>query len=469
MMLLDRTLQQLADGLRSKEFSSVDLVNECYINIEKHNRRLNALITVVPKKDALERAQEADKERAKGASPLHGLPFVMKDSYVTKGVRTTAASAVLDTFIPQFSATVYQRLQDAGAILIAKANMDAWGHGATSENSDFGPVKNPWDDTRVSGGSSGGCAVAVATRMCAFAIGEDTGGSIRNPSAWCNTTGLKVTYGRVSRFGCIAYASSFDTVGPIAKTAEDCALVLSATAGKDPRDASSSPETVPDYAGRLSQVKKLRIGVAKETIFEGVDAEIISAVKDAAKQFEALGHEIVELSMPLLDFGVAVYYVIAPSETSSNLARYDSIRYGKGRERFTPENKLRIMVGTYALSTGYADKFYHTAQKARTLFIQEYEKAFKKCDVVLMPVTPFHASKLGELINDPLKNALADRFTTTQNPVGVPSLSVPCGFSKNSLPIGLQLVGPMFSESMLLALGHQYQGVISFHNKAPHL
>ncbi|PWU23574.1 Asp-tRNA(Asn)/Glu-tRNA(Gln) amidotransferase GatCAB subunit A [Candidatus Cerribacteria bacterium 'Amazon FNV 2010 28 9'] len=466
-MLLDLSLSELAKGLREHRFSSVDLVNECYDQIEKLNGTLNALITIIPKEEALASAQKADKELTPDASPLFGLPYVLKDSYVTKGIKTTAASNVLKDFIPQFDATVYTKLQQSGAILIGKANMDAWGHGASAENSDFGPVKNPWDDTRVSGGSTGGCAVAIATRMCAFAIGEDTGGSIRNPSAWCGTTGLKVTYGRVSRFGCIAYASSFDTVGPMAKLAEDCAIVLQAIAGVDPFDASSSPQPVEIYNDQLKSRKKLRIGIAKETLQEGVDTEIVTAVELAKETFKSMGHEIIELSMPLLDFGVAVYYQIAPSETSSNLARYDGVRFGGGRDLFTDENKRRIMIGTYALSTGYADKFYHNAQKARTLFIKEYEKAFSKCDVLLLPVTPFHAPRLGELINEPLKNALADRFTTTQNPVGIPSLALPAGFSSEGLPIGVQLTGPMFSEHILFQLAQQFQEKTDYHQRKP--
>ncbi len=469
-MLLDKTIQELHKGLVNKEFSVFDIVKECYDHIEQSQRKLNAFITVVDKDAALKQAMEKDKAIS-SSSLLYGIPFVLKDTYVSRGIRTTCASRVLGDFISPYNATVLQKLLDAGAILIGKMNMDAWGHGATSENTDFGPVRNPWDATRVAGGSSGGCAVAIAARMAVFAIGEDTGGSIRNPAAWCNITGLKVTYGRVSRYGCIAYASSFDTVGPMAKTAEDCAVILGVIAGKDPYDATSSSNDVPDYVNimQTKKVKNVVIGISKEFYGDGLDSDIRQAIFDAQKVFKDMGVIIKDISMPLFDYGIPVYYLIGPSETSSNLARYDGVRYGNRRDYFTEETTRRIMMGTHALSTGYYDEYYRKAQKARTLFIKEYEKMLSVCDVVLMPVTPTHATKIGEFANDPLKNLLVDVYTVSQNPVGVPSLALPCGFSQSKLPIGMQIVGKMFSEDLLFALGHQYQSRTNWHTQKPSL
>lgn len=450
-MLLDKTISEINKLIKSKEITFKDLTDEAYLNIKKTSQKINDFITII-----------------KDAKP--GLPYVLKDPYSTAGILTTCASNVLSNYFPQYDATVYSKLKDAGMSLVGKMNMDAWGHGGSSENTDFGPVKNPWDLTRVAGGSSGGPAAAIAARHCLFAIGEDTGGSIRNPAAWCNITGLKVSYGRVSRYGCIAYASSFDTVGPMAKTAEDCAYVLEIIAGRDPYDATSANKPVPKYTEELKKdVKRLIIGVPKELYGKGLDTEIKQAIKKAQNDFETLGIEIKEISMPLFHYGVPVYYIIAPSETSSNLARYDGIRFGNGRENFTEETKRRIMVGTYALSAGYYDAYYKKAQQVRTLFIKEYEKALSQCDAILMPVNPTPPTKIGELINDPVQNLLADYYTTSQNPVGVPSLALPCGFTKSKLPIGMQLVGKMFTEDLLLRIGYHYQQITDWHKKKPEL
>jgi aspartyl-tRNA(Asn)/glutamyl-tRNA(Gln) amidotransferase subunit A len=420
--------------------------------------KLNAIITFV------------ENPKRKGDGPLNDRTFVLKDSYVTKDIRTTAGSNILRDYIGQYNATVYQKLLDAGAVLVGKANMDAWGHGATNENSDFGPVKNPYDLTRSAGGSGGGPAAAVAGGMADFAIGEDTGGSIRNPAAWCNVTALKVTYGRVSRYGCIAYASSFDTVGPTARTVKECAEVLKVIAGFDKYDATSSKEPVESYPDKLDEpIKKLRLGWPEDLFTLGLNPEIRQALENAKSEFEQLGLEIIPISLPILKYGISLYYVIAPSETSSNLARYDGIRYGKSRESFGAEAKRRIMTGAYALSSGYYDAYYKKAQQVRTLLIEEYQKAFNRCDAILMPVTPFHPNKLGEFEGDPIKNILTDIYTVTQNPAGVPALALPCGFSKSGLPIGMQLVGKMFSESLLLNIGHQYQQITNWHTKKPNL
>jgi aspartyl-tRNA(Asn)/glutamyl-tRNA(Gln) amidotransferase subunit A len=472
-MLLDKTLAEINTDLKERKFSSVELVRECYRNIERLEPKLNSFITIVDEKKALSQAREKDKRRDKRSSIVHGIPFVVKDAYISSNMRTTSASNVLQNFLPpsSYNSTVVRKLADSGAILIGKMNMDAWGHGASSENTDFGPVKNPWDLTRVAGGSSGGPAVSISTRMSAFAIGEDTGGSIRNPAAWCNITGLKVSYGRVSRYGCIAYASSFDTVGPMAKSVEDCAYVLEIIAGKDPYDATSSPRVVPKYTKLLTRLKpeNLTLGLPKELYGKGLNTEIKQSIYRASAVFRKLKVKIKEISMPLLEYGVPVYYLIGLSETSSNLARYDGIRYGNDRTNFSEETVRRIIVGTYALSAGYYDAYYRKAQKARTLFTKEYMEALEKCDFILMPVTPTPPTRIGELINNPLENLLADVYTVSQNLVGVPSLSLPCGFTKDGLPIGMQIVGQMFSEDQLLALGYLYQSKTSWHKRKPAL
>lgn len=454
-MLLDLSIAEIAAKYRTGEISPVDVIKECFENIEKRNPTLNAFITICDKHKILNEAKNI-----KFVSPLSGIPYVLKDAYVTKGLRTTAASKILDNYIPDYNATVVEKLTKAGAILIGKTNMDAWGHGASSENTDFGPVKNPWDISRVAGGSSGGAAVAVSSRMAMFAIGEDTGGSIRNPSGWCGISGLKVTYGRVSRYGAIAYASSLDTVGPMAKSSQDLAIVLQQIAGIDPYDATSSPVEVPEYADNLNiDLKKIKVGIP---------LELGSQINNAVSELKELGVQIVDISLPMLKYAVSVYYLLAPSETSSNLGRYDGIRYGSGRENFTQESMRRIMIGTYALSAGYYDAYYKKAQQARTKIIEEYKKAFAECDVIVMPISPSIAPKLGELISDPIKNMLADMYAVTANIAGIPSLATPCGF-EDGMPVGFQIQGPMFSERLLLCLGHSYQQATSWHVQKPQL
>lgn len=439
-------------------------LEQIYTNYARYGGELNAFITLREQKDVLSEYAHAPE------GPLKGVSYVLKDAYTTRGIKTTAASKVLADFVPMYDATVYRKMQEAGAILIGKMNMDAWGHGGSTENTDFGPTKNPWDKTRVAGGSSGGPAVAIAAEMAECAIGEDTGGSIRNPAGWNNITGLKVTYGRVSRYGSIAYASGFDTVGPMARTAADCAQILSVIAGMDPYDATSSPLPVEDYVGHLNDSLKGKvIGLPREMYEKGLDPEIKASILASKQVWEKLGAKIIEISLPIADLALAAYYLIAPSETSSNLARYDGVRYGSGRSLFTDETMRRIMIGTYALSAGYYDAFYRQAQKVRTLLIQQYEAAFAQCDAILMPIMPTHATKIGEIVSDPLANLLADIYTTSQNPVGVPSLAIPAGFSQSGLPIGMQLVGKKFSESLLLAFGHQYQQQTDWHLRKPTL
>lgn len=466
--MLEQPIATLAKLIKNNKLSSVELVKEAYLNIKAWQKSTNAFITILEEDSVLHEASKADSSKLN--SHLRGIPFVLKDAYLTKGIRTTAASKMLDQYIPQYNATVYQKLLDAGAILIGKTNMDAWGHGASNENSDYGPVKNPWDLSRISGGSSGGAAVAVSTKMASFAIAEDTGGSIRNPAAWNNITGLKVTYGRVSRYGAIAYASSFDTVGPMGRSAEDCAYILEATAGQDPYDATSAQSPVLEYPKLLmeSLVGKT-IGIPINMYGEGLDHEIKSSIYNAVAEFEKMGINVVEINLPIADYALSVYYLIGPSEISSNLGRFDGVRFGSGREGFSPESTRRIMLGTYALSEGYHDAYYNKAQKVRKLLKQEFDKAFEVCDILLTPVTATMPQKIGELISNPLQNMLVDVYTTPENPVGIPALALPCGFSHTGLPIGMQLVGKMFKEDEILAFGHQYQQVTSWHKRSPEL
>lgn len=464
--MLEQPISTLSKLIKDKKMSSVMLVKEAYLNIKKWQKDTNAFITIRDEDEVLHEANKADSSTI--GSPLRGIPFVLKDAYVTKGIRTTAASKMLKEYLPPYNATVYQKLLDAGAVLIGKTNMDSWGHGASNENSDYGPVKNPWDLSRVSGGSSGGAAVAVSTQMSSFAIAEDTGGSIRNPSVWNNITGLKVTYGRVSRYGAIAYASSFDTVGPMGRSVDDVAHIMEAISGKDPYDATSSARPVPEYTKHLlTSLKGKTIGIPINMYGEGLDHEIKTSIYNAVTEFEKMGINVVEINLPITDYALSVYYLIGPSETSSNLGRYDGVRYGSGREGFSPESMRRIMIGTYALSAGYHDAFYNKAQKVRQLLKQEFNKAFEACDVLLTPVTASMPNKIGELISNPLQNMLVDIYTTPENPVGIPALALPCGFSSSGLPIGMQIVGKMFAEDELLAFGHQYQQETSWHTRSP--
>lgn len=467
-MLIDKSIKELSVLLKKKEISSVDLIKESYNQIEKLDSKLHSFITVKDKNIALKEAEEKDKNRKNDFPIIYGLPFSIKDAYVTKNFRTTAGSKILDDFYPPYNAAVAEKLNQSGAILIGKNNMDNWGHGASNENTDYKIPHNPWDMERITGGSSGGSAVAIATRMVPFAVGEDTGGSIRNPSSMCDISGLKVTYGRVSRYGAIAYASSLDTVGPMAKSVEDLSYLLELMAGRDERDATSSTTKVEKYSEYLGKsIKGKIIGLPKEFFGQGLDPEIKKTVLVASKIFEKLGAKIIEVSLPHFVYGVSIYYLIALSETSSNLGRYDSFRYGDKRELFSHETVRRIMLGTYALSAGYADKLYKKAQKLRTILIQEYDEALNTCDVILSPVTPSLPSKIGEMISDPVKNLLEDLYTGTFSLVGAPALTIPAGFSEKKLPIGLQIVGKKFGEGELFQLGYLYQQETDWHRQLP--
>ena len=467
-MLIDYPIKKLSELLKKKEISSVDLVKEAYSQIEKLDTKLQSFITIKDKNIALKEAEEKDKNIKTDSPIVYGLLFAVKDAYVTKDLRTTAGSKILNNYFSPYNATVVEKLTKAGAILIGKNNMDNWGHGASNENTDYQIPHNPWDMERIAGGSSGGSAVAVATRMTPFTIGEDTGGSIRNPSSLCNISGLKVTYGRVSRYGAIAYASSLDTVGPMAKSVEDLSYLLEIIAGHDDYDSTSSREKVEKYHEYLGKsIKGKVIGLPKEFFGAGLDPEIKKTVLLATKVFEKLGAKIIEVSLPHFVYGVSIYYLIALSETSSNLGRYDSFRYGDKRELFSNESTRRILLGTYALSSGYADKLYKKAQKLRTILIQEYEEALKECDVLLGPVTPSLPSKIGEMINDPLKNLLEDLYTGTVNLVGAPALAIPAGFTEKGLPVGMQIIGKKFGEGELFQLGYLYQQETDWHKKVP--
>lgn len=467
-MLLDKSIIELSSLLNKKLISSEELIKESLSTISDRNSIINAFITTEKEKTLISKARQSDKNRTKESSIIHGLPFSLKDAYITKEMQTTAASNVLKKFVPPYNATVNQKLLNSGAILVGKNNMDSWGHGGSTENTDFGSASNPWDTTKVAGGSSGGSAAAVAARMVSFAIGEDTGGSIRNPASMCNVSGLKVTYGRVSRYGSIAYASSFDTVGPMAKSAEDLAALMDIIAGSDPFDATSSHAEVNNYSACLNDdVSGKIIGLPKEFFTDKLDPEVKTIIDKALLTFQELGAKVTEVSIPSIEFAIPIYYLIALSETSSNLARYDGVRYGKSRDLFTEESTRRILLGTYALSAGYAQDLYKKAQKARTVLINEYQQAFKKCDVLLGPVTASPPLEKNTLVNDPARGFLEDLYTVTINPVGVPSLAIPAGFSENNLPVGMQLIGKKFSECELLNLGHKFQQVNNYHKRNP--
>ena len=461
MKLNELTIKKAQEGLKDKKFSSTELVKSCLAQIKSQNREINALITIC-EKEALAQAKKADKEISEAKDviskkPLLGIPLVIKDNFCTKGIKTTAGSKVLADFIPVYDATVVAKLKKAGAIILGKANMDAWAHGSSGENSDFGPTKNPYDKERVPGGSSSGPAVSVATNMALAATGSDTGGSIRLPASFCHVVGLKPTYGLVSRYGIIAMASSLDAIGHLTKTVEDSALILKITAGHDDFDATTPKIPVPDYEKNLGEsIKGLKLGFPKEYFNAGLNEEIRKKMNESLEQFRKLGVEVKEVSLPHTEYALAAYYIIQPSEVSSNLARYDGIRFGLGRESFGDEAKRRIMLGTYTLSSGYYKAYYLKAMQARTLIKKDFDEVFKKVDVLLTPVSPTLPFKIGEKTTDPLQMYLSDIFTVTANLAGLPGLAIPSG-KVNNLPVGFQILGPQFSEEKLFQVGYQYE------------
>jgi aspartyl-tRNA(Asn)/glutamyl-tRNA(Gln) amidotransferase subunit A len=487
MSLHKLTLHELQDRFTKGDVTAQDIVRAYTLRINQVEPRIKAYVTLA-KDSAMAQAEVLD-EQLKGwrkTNPLMGMPIAVKDNICTDGVLTTCASRMLDTFVPPYNATVVSKLRERGYLLLGKTNLDEFAMGSSTENSAFGPSRNPWNQAYVPGGSSGGSAAAVAADECAAALGSDTGGSIRQPAALCGVVGLKPTYGRVSRYGLVAFASSLDQIGPITKDVTDAAILMNAIAGHDPSDSTSANVPVPDYMKALKKkdVKKLRIGLPKEYFAEGLNPEVEQAVRQAVDVLQELGGDITEISLPTTGAAVAAYYLIATAEASSNLARYDGVKYGlrtkqskdlldmymkTRQEGFGAEVKRRIMLGTYALSAGYYDAYYGKAQAVRTLIRRDFEMAFKEVDLIATPVTPATAFKFGEKIQDPLQMYLSDIYTISINLAGIPAISVPCGFSYGGLPIGLQLIGRPFEEDIVLRGAHAYEQATEWRLKKPNL
>ena len=472
--------------IKKKEISPKELAESVLGRIEKLDGTLNSYITVMGEK-ALDSAKTAEEEIAAGRyrGPLHGIPLGLKDIFVMKGVPATCGSKMLESFVPPYDATVTKKLQDAGAVILGKNNMDEFAMGSSTETSYFGPTKNPWDVERVPGGSSGGSAAATAASLCLGSVGTDTGGSIRQPASFCGVVGMKPTYGRVSRFGMIAFASSLDQAGPITKTVEDTALILNAISGHDRRDSTCVNTPAPDYTMSLKEdIKGVKVGVPREYFIPGMDREVEDAAKKAISLVEGLGAEIIEISLPHTEYAVLTYYIIAPCEASSNLARYDGVKYGfraadastlrdmylKTRaEGFGNEVKRRIMLGTYALSAGYYDAYYLKAQRVRTLIKRDFDEAFEKVDVIMAPTAPETAFRLGEKTGDPIKMYLSDVLTIPCNIAGLPGISIPCGFSSSGLPIGIQVLGKAFDEESVIRVAHAYEQHAGWKERRPEI
>ena len=488
--MLNSSLTQIGAALRAKQISSVELTQLYLDRIAAHNPVYNAYITV-DAKTSLAQAAAADQLIANGAAqPLTGIPIAQKDIFCAKGWRTTCGSKMLGDFVSPYDAHVIEQFNNAGAINLGKTNMDEFAMGSSNETSYFGPVRNPWDRNAVPGGSSGGAASAVAARLCAAATGTDTGGSIRQPAALCGITGIKPTYGTVSRYGMIAFASSLDQAGPMARSAEDCALMLNVMTGFDERDSTSLQRDKEDYTRDLNKpLAGLRIGLPKEFFAEGLSADVAARVQDAIAEYQKLGATVVDISLPNSKLAVPVYYVLAPAEASSNLSRFDGVRYGyrapdytdladmyeKSRAQgFGEEVKRRIMIGTYVLSHGYYDAYYLQAQKIRRLIAQDFTDAFKLCDVIIGPTSPSTAFNLGEKGDDPVQMYLSDIYTIAVNLAGLPGMSIPCGFGEagangSAMPVGLQIIGNYFDEARMLNVAHQYQLATDWHSRAPQI
>jgi aspartyl-tRNA(Asn)/glutamyl-tRNA(Gln) amidotransferase subunit A len=476
------TISSLGSLLARGEVSAVEVTEAMLARIKERDGELNTYITV-DEAGARAMAQEAAARLARGeATPLTGIPLALKDVMVTRGLRTTCGSRILENFLPPYDATVCARLRQAGAVFLGKLNMDEFAMGSSTENSAFGPSRNPWNREYIPGGSSGGSAAAVAADLCTGSLGSDTGGSIRQPASLCGVVGLKPTYGRVSRYGLVAYASSLDQIGPITKDVRDTAILLQAIAGHDPKDSTSAPVPVPDYQEGLGrEITGMKIGVPREFFGEGLDPEVEAAVKGALKTLTDLGAALVEVSLPHTEYAVATYYVLAVAEASSNLARYDGVKYGVRAEGnnllemyaqtraqgFGAEVRRRIMLGTYTLSAGYYDAYYKKASQVRALIRRDFEAAFRQCQVIATPVAPTPAFRLGEKVDDPLTMYLSDIFTISANLGGIPGISVPCGFSAGGLPIGLQLMGPGFGEADLLQAAYAFEEATEFHKRRP--
>ncbi|MCE5359485.1 Asp-tRNA(Asn)/Glu-tRNA(Gln) amidotransferase subunit GatA [Candidatus Igneacidithiobacillus taiwanensis] len=483
MELHQLELAELAEGLRKKNFSAVELTQALLRRIEAAQGTINAFISIAAE-TALQQAQSADRRRAQGeSSPLLGIPLAHKDIFCTRGLRTTCGSKMLSNFVSPYDATVVRRLQEAGTVSLGKLNMDEFAMGSSNETSYFGPVRNPWNLGCVPGGSSGGSAAAVAARLIPAATGTDTGGSIRQPAAFCGITGLKPTYGRVSRYGMIAFASSLDQGGPMARSAADCALLMDAMAGHDPLDSTSHPQGGGRFSAALGRsLQGLRVGVPAEFFGAGLDPEVAQTVETAIQWFAAQGAEIHPVHLPHNAHAVSTYYVLAPAEASSNLSRFDGVRYTHRSaaakdlqelylqsryEGFGAEVRRRILVGTYVLSAGYYDAYYRKAQQVRALIREDFRRAFAEVDVIMGPTTPTPAFALGAKSADPVSMYLADIYTIAVNLAGIPALSLPCGFSKEGLPIGLQIMGDYFADELLLGVAAAYQRDTDWHRRAP--
>jgi aspartyl-tRNA(Asn)/glutamyl-tRNA(Gln) amidotransferase subunit A len=485
MQLYQLTAHQLHEMLLRKEVTSREITESVLRRIEEVEGRVHAYITQTPDL-ALEQAEAADNRIRRGeAGSLTGVPVAIKDVICTRGIRTTCGSRILENFLPPYDATVTEKLKGAGAVFLGKANMDEFAMGSSTENSCFGPTRNPWDLERIPGGSSGGSAAAVAADECIASLGSDTGGSIRQPAACCGVVGMKPTYGRVSRYGLVAFASSLDQIGPFSKDVRDTALLLNVISGHEPRDSTSVPLPVPDYTKALTdEVPGMVLGIPGEISGAGLDPEVAAAVQKAVRTLEKLGARTVEVSLPHSEYALAVYYIIAPCEASSNLARYDGVKYGfraggakdlmdmyreTRRQGFGAEVKRRIMLGTYALSAGYYDAYYLKASRVRTLIRDDFAKAFEKCDVIVTPTAPTPAFRIGEKVDDPLQMYLSDIFTIPCNLAGLPGISLPCGFTRGGLPIGLQILGNLFQEEKILRVAHAFEKNSEDHRRKPTL
>ncbi len=486
MKLYTLTLNEARNLLQKKEITSTELTRAVLDRIRETDDGIGAYLTVTEEK-ALKAAEKADLRIAAGtAAPLTGIPLAVKDVLCTRGIRTTCGSKILENFIPPYNAMVIERILEEDGVILGKTNMDEFAMGSSNEHSAFKLCRNPWDRTRIPGGSSGGSAAAVAADMCIGALGTDTGGSIRQPASHCGVVGLKPTYGRVSRYGLVAFASSLDQIGPLAKSVPDAALLMNLIAGHDPRDSTSVPEPVPDYSGFLEEgLQGLRVGIPREYFeIQGLDPDVEKAVRGAIETIEKLGAVQVPVSLPNTKYVVAVYYVIAPCEASSNLARYDGVRYGFRNDSgagllpmycstrskgFGPEVQRRIIIGTYSLSAGYYDAYYGKASQVRTLIREDFNNALKGCDAILAPVAPSPAFPIGEKTDDPLNMYLSDIFTLSANLAGIPGISVPCGFSGEGLPIGLQILGRHFDEGILLKIAYNYEKATDYSLKKPEI
>lgn len=486
MELFDLTIHEINEMFRRAETSPSGVAEAVINRIKAVEPKIRAYITVT-EEAAMKAAEEADARLKSGkpASLIHGIPIAVKDNICTQGIKTTCASKILENFVPPYDATVVTRLKDAGYVLTGKPNMDEFAMGSSTENSAFFITRNPWDQDRIPGGSSGGSAAAVAAGECIAALGSDTGGSIRQPAACCGVVGLKPTYGRVSRYGLVAFASSLDQIGPITKDVTDAAIMLNVISGKDPKDSTSADVPVPDFTKALvKDLKDVKIGIPREYFIDGMDPEVEKAVRDAVDAMKGLGANVADVSLPHTGYAVAAYYILATSEASSNLARYDGVKYGfraKGvkdllemymktrDEGFGPEVKRRIMLGTYALSAGYYDAYYKKGQQVRTLIKQDFEEAFKSMDIIVTPTAPTPAFRIGEKTKDPLQMYLSDIFTISVNLAGIPGISVPCGFTRQGLPIGLQILGRHFDESSVLRTAYAYEQAAEWHKRRPRL